>query len=70
MLRLGFIIITIFFQRQSVNTSIYSCDWTKMDVQFKKLLLLTMQMNNANDLVIKASPIKIINLQLFANVLI
>ncbi|XP_025200214.1 odorant receptor 2a-like [Melanaphis sacchari] len=53
---------------QSVNTSIYSCDWTKMDVKFKKLLLLTMQMNNANNLMIKASPKKIVNLQLFANI--
>jgi len=55
---------------QYVNTGIYSCDWTKMDVQFKKLLLLTMQMNNSNNLVIKASPKKFVNLQLFANVLI
>eukprot|EP00102_Acyrthosiphon_pisum_P024879 XP_016662089.1 PREDICTED: uncharacterized protein LOC107884465 [Acyrthosiphon pisum] len=54
---------------QSVNTGIYSCDWTKMDIQFKKLLLLTMQMNNANNLVIKASPKKIVNLQLFANII-
>lgn len=57
-------------QRQSVNTGIYSCDWVKMDVRFKKLLLLTMQMNNANNLVIKASPKKIVNIQLFTNVLI
>ncbi|XP_025191437.1 uncharacterized protein LOC112591739 [Melanaphis sacchari] len=53
---------------QSVNTRIYSCDWTRMDVKFKKLLLLTMQMNNANNLMIKASPKKIVNLQLFANI--
>ncbi|XP_060852031.1 uncharacterized protein LOC132930274 [Rhopalosiphum padi] len=54
---------------QSVNTSIYSCDWTKMDIKFKKLLFLTMQMNNANTLIIKASPTKIVNLQLFANII-
>jgi len=41
-----------------------------MDIKFKKLLLLAMQMNNANNLVIKASPKKFINLQLFDNVLI
>lgn len=39
-----------------------------MDVKFKKLLFLTMQMNNANNLMIKASPKKIVNQQLFANV--
>ncbi|XP_022160523.1 uncharacterized protein LOC111026702 [Myzus persicae] len=56
-------------KRQSINSGIYSCDWTKMDVSFKKLLLLTMQMNNANNLVIKASPTKIVDLQLFANII-
>ncbi|CAH1737132.1 uncharacterized protein LOC114119371 [Aphis gossypii] len=54
---------------ESVNTSIYSCNWTKMDVKFKKLLFLTMQMNNANNLMIKASPKKIVNQQLFANII-
>lgn len=39
-----------------------------MDLKLKKLLLLTMQINNANQLTIKASPNKIINIQLFANV--
>lgn len=40
-----------------------------MDLKFKKLLLLAMWMNDANNLVIKASPKKIINLQIFASVL-
>ncbi|KAF0706717.1 odorant receptor 46a-like, partial [Aphis craccivora] len=53
--------------RQLVNFGIYTCNWTKMDLKFKKLLLLTMQMNNANRMVIKASPKKVINLQLFAS---
>jgi len=40
-----------------------------MDLKFKKLLLLTMKINNANKLMIKASPTKIINLQTYANVI-
>ncbi|XP_026806786.1 odorant receptor 46a-like [Rhopalosiphum maidis] len=56
-------------QRELVNFSIYSCNWTKMDLKFKKLLLFTMRMNDANQMVIKASPKKIINLQLFANII-
>jgi len=48
----------------------YSSNWTMMDLKFKKLLLLAMRMNDANQIVIKASPKKIINLQLFVNVLI
>lgn len=39
-----------------------------MDLKFKKLLLLTMQMNKANEIMMKASMKKIINLQLFASV--
>jgi len=39
-----------------------------MDVKFKKLLLLTMRMNDANNLMIRASPKKVVNLQMFANV--
>ncbi|XP_022169050.1 odorant receptor 22b-like [Myzus persicae] len=56
-------------KRESVNFSLYSCDWTKMDNKFKKLLLLTMRMNNANNLMIKASPKKVVDLQMFANVI-
>lgn len=41
-----------------------------MDLKFKKLVLLTMEMNNANQSVIRASPKKIINLQLYNNVFI
>ncbi|KAE9526205.1 hypothetical protein AGLY_013836 [Aphis glycines] len=53
---------------QSVNLGIYSCNWTNMDLKFKKLLLLTMQMNKANEIMMKVSMKKIINLQLFASV--
>ncbi|KAL5243499.1 hypothetical protein ACI65C_010909 [Semiaphis heraclei] len=55
--------------RESVNLGIYFCNWTKKDLKFKKLLLLTMRINNANQIIMKASTKKIINLQLFGNVL-
>lgn len=57
-------------QKESINFEIYSCNWTALDLKLKRLLLFTMQMNNTNQLKLKASPKKIINLQLFANVLI
>ncbi|CAH1736831.1 unnamed protein product [Aphis gossypii] len=60
---------SIYIQRESVNFNIYCCNWTKMNLKFKKLLLLTMQMNDANRMGIKASPKKIINLQLFASIM-
>ncbi|XP_022175106.1 uncharacterized protein LOC111037054 [Myzus persicae] len=56
-------------KKESVNFGIYSCDWTKMDIKFKKLLLLTMKLNNADKLKIKATPNKIVNLQLFSSVM-
>jgi hypothetical protein len=46
----------------------YSCDWTSMDLKLKKLLLLSMRMNDADKLMIKATPTKIINLEFFVKV--
>lgn len=57
-------------KKESMNLAIYSCNWIEMDLKFKKLLLFTMMMNNANQLKIKVSPKKILDLQLFSNVLI
>lgn len=41
-----------------------------MDLRFKKLLLLAMKLNNTNQLKIKATPQKIVNIQLFSSVII
>jgi len=46
----------------------YSCDWASMDLKFKKLLLLSMRMNDADKLMIKVTPTKIINLEFFVKV--
>jgi len=53
-----------------MNFAIYSCNWTKKDLKFKKLVLLAMRMNDANQIIIRVTPKKIINLQMFASVLI
>ncbi|XP_015368728.1 PREDICTED: uncharacterized protein LOC107165144 isoform X1 [Diuraphis noxia] len=42
---------------------------TNMDLKLKKLLLFTMQINDANHVRMKVSTKKIVNLQLFASVL-
>ncbi|KAE9536795.1 hypothetical protein AGLY_006857 [Aphis glycines] len=55
-------------KKESVNLGIYSCDWTRMDLKLKKILLIAMKFNNANQLKIKATPNKIVNLQLFSSV--
>jgi len=46
----------------------YSSNWTSMDLKFKKSLLLSMRMNDADKLMIKATPTKIVNLELFVRV--
>ncbi|XP_015372525.1 PREDICTED: uncharacterized protein LOC107167838 [Diuraphis noxia] len=56
-------------KRELINFSLYSCNWTQTDLKFKKLVLLAMRMNDANNFVIKASPKKIINLQVFASIM-
>ncbi|XP_060842262.1 odorant receptor 2a-like [Rhopalosiphum padi] len=60
----------IYFKKESVTYGMYSCDWTSMDLKFKKLLLLSMRMNDADKLMIKATPTKIINLEFFVKVMI
>lgn len=51
-----------------LNFSLYSSDWTGRNIEFKKLLLLTMKMNSANKLQIKISLKRIINVEMFAKV--
>lgn len=53
-----------------MNFALYSCNWTAMDLKLKNTVLLAMRMNDANQLMINASPNKIINLQLFSGVII
>ncbi|XP_060840299.1 uncharacterized protein LOC132921341 [Rhopalosiphum padi] len=57
-------------KKESVNFEMYSCNWTTMNLRSKKMLLLSMQLNNANELTIKITPRRIINLQFFNSVMI
>ncbi|XP_025192483.1 uncharacterized protein LOC112592593 [Melanaphis sacchari] len=57
-------------KKESVIYGMFSCDWTSMDLKFKKLLLLSMRMNGADKLMLKATPTKIINLEFFVKVMI
>jgi len=60
--------MVISFQNDSINDALYNCNWTGMSIKFKKLLLLTMQINNANNFKLNISTNIIINLQLYTNV--
>jgi len=57
-----------FTQRENINYGIYCCDWTSMDLRYRKLMLLTMRINKAIQILIRATPTKIVNLQLFVSV--
>lgn len=51
-----------------MNFALYSSNWTYMSIKFKKLLLLTMQMNSAENLKMKVSIKKMVNMEMFADV--
>lgn len=53
-----------------MNFALYSCDWTGLSIQFKKILLFTMIVNNTENMKLQISPKKIVNLEMFANVCI
>lgn len=56
-------------QTESVKDGMYFCDWTDADLKFKKLLLLSMRMNDAdNKLTIKITPKRIVSMELFSSV--
>lgn len=56
------------FQKESVIFALYSSHWTEMDLKCKKLILLTMKMNNAHKQKLKFTQMRIVNLDLFFRV--
>jgi len=63
-------LVNFLFQKDSMNFALYSCDWTAMSLNYKKMLLFTMRMNDAEKLKLKISLRKIVNLEMFASVCI
>lgn len=51
-----------------MNFALYSSNWTDMSIKFKKLLLFTMRMNNAENLKMQISMNKMVNMEMFADV--
>ncbi|XP_050533006.1 uncharacterized protein LOC126900972 [Daktulosphaira vitifoliae] len=54
-------------QTSSMNFAYYSCNWTSKDTHFKKLLLLAMITSSANQVKMKVTPLKKVNLEMFLN---
>lgn len=53
-----------------MNFALYSSDWTKLNIKYKKMILLIMRMNSAEKMKLKVSLKKIVNLEMFASVCI
>jgi len=51
-----------------MNFALYSSNWTDMSDKFKKLLLFTMRMNDSENLKMKISMKRMVNMEMFANV--
>ncbi|XP_050439123.1 odorant receptor 94a-like [Adelges cooleyi] len=56
-------------QKNEINFALYSSDWTNMDSKCRKLILFALRMNNANRLTMRVTETKIVNLEMFKNVL-
>eukprot|EP00102_Acyrthosiphon_pisum_P025302 XP_016662512.1 PREDICTED: odorant receptor 22b-like [Acyrthosiphon pisum] len=56
-------------EKCNMNFGLYSSNWTAMDLKFKKTLLFAMNTNSSHRRVMKVTPMSIINLEMFANVM-
>ncbi|XP_050544516.1 odorant receptor 46a-like isoform X1 [Daktulosphaira vitifoliae] len=54
-------------QINKVELAMYSIDWTDKNIKFKKMLLLTMSLNNTKRLKMNITPQKTLNLEVFAS---
>lgn len=67
-IKLIIMLLNSLFQQDTMNFALYSSNWTAMSVNYKKMLLFTMRMNDAEKLKLKISLRKIVNLEMFASV--
>ncbi|XP_025195448.1 odorant receptor 4-like [Melanaphis sacchari] len=58
---------TINEKKDSIIFALYSSNWTDMDLKSKKIVLLSLTINNANQLKMKFTSTKIVNLEMFSH---
>ncbi|XP_029346749.1 odorant receptor 33b-like [Acyrthosiphon pisum] len=63
-----FVFNTLNIKKDSITFALYSSNWTEMDMKFKKLILLTMRMNDAHQQKLQYTKTKIINMEIFYHV--
>ncbi|XP_022160392.1 uncharacterized protein LOC111026600 [Myzus persicae] len=59
---------TIHEKKDSIIFALYSSNWTDMDLKSKKMILFNLTLNNANQLKMKYTNTKIVNLEMFSHV--
>lgn len=57
-----------FLKKDSIIFAMYSSNWNEMDIKCKKLILLTMKMNNAYHKKLRYTRTKIVSLEMFFRV--
>ncbi|KAL4083387.1 hypothetical protein QTP88_028711 [Uroleucon formosanum] len=62
---LCYLIDNIHNQNDALIFALYSSNWTEMDMKCKKLILMTMNLNNADNKKLKFTSTKIVNLEMF-----
>ncbi|VVC28590.1 Olfactory receptor, insect [Cinara cedri] len=58
---------TINEKKDSIILALYSSNWIDMDIRNKRLILLAMKTNNSNQLKMKFTYTKIVNLEMYSN---
>ncbi|XP_060876259.1 odorant receptor 46a-like [Metopolophium dirhodum] len=58
---------TINEKKDSIIFALYSSNWTNMDLKSKKMILFNLTINNANQLKMKFTNTKIVNLEMFSH---
>ncbi|XP_050546720.1 uncharacterized protein LOC126908571 [Daktulosphaira vitifoliae] len=56
-------------ERNSIIFALYSCNWIDQNMKFKEMLLMAFRMNNGCNVVMRLTPTKFVNIEMFAKVM-
>ncbi|XP_050536774.1 uncharacterized protein LOC126902974 isoform X3 [Daktulosphaira vitifoliae] len=56
-------------EKEKINFALYSCNWTEMGIEFQKLILIGMRVNDAEKTKMKITTQKLIDVHLFGEII-
>lgn len=62
------LIFNFIIQKDAIIFALYSSNWMDMNMESRKLIVCAMNLNNANQLKLKFTDTKIVNLEMFSSV--